>query len=99
MAADFGLVADAAKRHPDELPAGRSRDRLADRRLAGARRANQRENDARPPVLRHAALAPELANRQVLRDAALHIVEPLMVGIEHRAGMCRVEALLRSPGP
>ena len=47
MAADFGLVADAAERHPDELPAGGAGDRLADRRLASARRANQRENRRR----------------------------------------------------
>ena len=41
MAADLGLVADAAERHPDELPAGRPRNRLADRGLAGSRRADQ----------------------------------------------------------
>ena len=56
MAADFGLVAHAAERHPDELPPGGPRDRLADRGLAGSRRADQREDDARPAVVGHAAL-------------------------------------------
>ena len=41
MAADLRLVAHAAERHADELPARGARDRLADRGLAGARRADE----------------------------------------------------------
>ena len=63
MSADFGLVAHAAERHPDELPAGRPGDRLADRGLAGSRRADQRQDGARPAIVgqaraRRAACGP-----------------------------------------
>ena len=46
VAADLSLVADTAERHPHELAVERPRDRLADRRLAGARRPDQREDRA-----------------------------------------------------
>ena len=54
MPADLRLVADAAERYPDELPASRPRDRLADRRLAGpggpirVRIAPDRRSSVRP---------------------------------------------------
>ncbi len=99
MAANLRLVAHAAKRHPDELPARGTRDRLADGRLAGAWRPDQGENDSRPPVLRHAALGPELADRQVLGDAAFHVVEALVVGVEDRSGMHWIQAFLRALRP
>src|SRR5690348_17782771 len=41
VAADLGLVADAAERHAHELAVESARDRLADRRLAGAGRPDQ----------------------------------------------------------
>ena len=46
MAADLGLVADAAEGDADELAAERARDRLAERGLADAGRADQREHRA-----------------------------------------------------
>ena len=46
VAANLGLVAHAAERHAHELAAERPRDRLADRRLAGARRPDQGEDRA-----------------------------------------------------
>ena len=52
VAADLGLVAHAAERHADELASGRAGDRLADRGLAGAGRADQREDGAGALVLR-----------------------------------------------
>src|SRR5207247_2069767 len=72
MAADLRLVAHAAERHADELPPRRARDRLADRRLPRSRGADERQDDARAPVLRHAALGAQLADGQVLGDALLH---------------------------
>ena len=99
MAADFRFVADAAERHPDELPAGGSRDRLADRGLARSRRSDQRQDDARAAVLGHAALGAQLADRQVLGDAPLHVVETFVVGVEHLARVDRVETLLGSLRP
>ena len=47
VAADLRLVADAAERHPHELAVQRARDRLADRRLAGAGRPDQGQDRAR----------------------------------------------------
>src|SRR5207253_10592963 len=43
---DLRLVVDAAERHAHELPSERARHRLTERRLADARRADQREDRA-----------------------------------------------------
>ena len=44
VAADLGFVAHAAERDPDELAVHRARDRLAERRLADAGRADEAED-------------------------------------------------------
>src|SRR5580765_1905678 len=49
MPADLRLVADAAERDADELPVHRPRDRLAERRLADAWRADEAENRSLDP--------------------------------------------------
>ena len=67
VAADLGLVADAAERHAHELAVERARDRLADRRLAGAGRPDQRQDRARALVVRDAAVLAELAHRRGTR--------------------------------
>ena len=87
MTPDLGLVADAAERHADELATGRACDRLADRRLAGAGRADEREDRAGALVLLDAALLAELRDRDVLDDAVLHVVEARVVGVEHLTGV------------
>src|SRR5207248_10312478 len=87
--ADLGLVADAAERHADELTPQRSRDRLADRRLPGARRADQGEDRTGPLVFIDPALLPQLANRDVLDDPVLDVLE---------AGVIRVQDLARVRG-
>ena len=46
VAADLGLVAHAAQRHAHELAARRPRDRLAERGLADAGRADEAEDRA-----------------------------------------------------
>ena len=46
VAADLGLVVDAAQADPDELAAQGLGDALAQRRLAGARRAGEAEDRA-----------------------------------------------------
>ena len=99
MAADLGLVADAAQRHAHELASGGPGDRLADRGLAGAGRADQREDGAGLGVGLDAALLAQLAHRQVLGDAVLDVLEAGVVGVEHRAGRDRVEALLGALAP
>ena len=79
MAADLGLVAHAAERHAHEIAAGGPRDRLAERGLADAGRADEAED--RALHLLHALLHGE-----VLEDALLDLLEPVMVGVEHLLG-------------
>ena len=99
VAADLGLVADAAERHADELAAERAGDRLADGGLAGAGRADQGQDGAGALVLGDAALLPQLAHGQVLDDAVLHVVEAVVVGVEDLARVRRVEPLLGALRP
>jgi hypothetical protein len=99
VAADLGLVADAAERHAHELAAERAGDGLADRGLAGAGRADQREDCARALIRLDAALLAQLADGDVLDDPVLHVLEAGVVGVEHLAGVLRVEALLRPLAP
>jgi len=75
--ADFGFVAHAAERDADEPAIHRARDRLAERRLAHARWADEAEN--RAPHLRRRALPRlQLPHRQVLDDAILDLVESMI---------------------
>jgi hypothetical protein len=91
VAADLGLVTHAAERHAHELAPGRAGDRLADRGLAGARRADQRQDDPGAAVVGDAAVRAQLAHGQVLRDALLDVVEAGVVGVEHLPRVHRVE--------
>src|ERR1044071_3965976 len=68
VAADLGLVAHAAERDPAELAADRARDRATERGLADAGRAREAQDRALLVVL-------ELADRHVLDDALLDLVE------------------------
>ena len=99
VAADLGLVAHAAERHAHELAPGRAGDRLADRGLAGAGRADQREDRAGALVLLDPAVLAQLAHGQVLGDPVLHVLEPGVVGVEHLARVVRVEPLLGALRP
>ena len=99
MAADLRLVADAAERHADELASGRARDRLPDGGLAGAGRADEREDRAGAPVVLDPALLAELRDRDVLDDAVLHVLEARVVGVQHLARVRRVEPLLGALAP
>ena len=89
MSANLGLVAHAAERDAHELPRHRARDRLAERRLADAGRADEAED--RPL---HVAL--ELADGQVLDDALLDLVEVVVILVEHPARLDRIDADPRS---
>ena len=88
MAADLGLVAHAADREPDELPAERVRDRVAERGLADAGRADEAEDLPRD-------LLAQLGDGEVLDDAVLHLLEVEMVGVEHLTGVLEIEVVLR----
>ena len=87
MAADLRFVAHAAERDAHELAVHRPRDRLAERRLADARRADEAED--RPL---HVPL--QLPDREVLDDALLDLVEIVVVLVEHAARLDRIEPVL-----
>ena len=99
VAADLGLVADAAERHAHELAAHGAGDRLADRGLAGAGRADQRQDRAGALVGLDAALLAQLRDGEVLDDAVLDVVEAGVVGVEHLARVWSGRAAPRSASP
>ena len=95
VAADLGLVADAAERDAHELAAHRPGDGLAEAGLADAWRADEREDGARLPSRRRRSVGcrragrAQLADGEELDDAVLDLVEAVVVGVEHRAGLRR----------
>ena len=92
VAADFGLVAHAAERLAHELAPGRAGDRLAEARLAHARRADEAQD--RPLQLVGARL-----DREVLDDPVLDLVERVVILVEDflRLGDVLLEAALLAP--
>ena len=60
---------------------------LAERGLADAGRADEAED--RPSTIRI-----QLAHRQVLEDAVLHLLQAVVVGVEHLAGVGDVDDVL-----
>src|SRR5262249_45922218 len=78
MAADLRFVTHATERDPVELPTERTRDRLAERRLADAGRTDETEN-------RVLARRPDLLHGEVLEDPLLDFAGPLVVLVEDRA--------------
>src|SRR5829696_5931534 len=102
VAADLGLVADAAEGDPDELAAHGPGDRLAQRGLADTRRADQGDDrpGAAPALVGQAPLAAELAHGQVLEDAVLHVLEAGVVGVQDPPGLGDVQGVggLLAPG-
>ena len=93
VAADLRLVVDAAERHAHELAVQCASDRLADRRLAGPGRADQRQDRAGALVFLDAALLAQLAHGEVLDDPLLDVLEPGVVRVEH---LTRVRGSRRS---
>ena len=85
--ADLGLVAHAAEGDADELAAERARDRLAERGLADAGRPDEREHGTGAAAADdlQAALGAAGAHGEVLDDAVLHVVQAVVVGVEHLA--------------
>src|SRR5207302_2990221 len=84
MTADLGLVVHAAQAHAHELAPGRPGDALAERGLANAGRTDEAKDRA-------LARRIELAHREVLEDAPLDLVEPVMVVIEDAACLRNVD--------
>ena len=79
VAADFALIAHAAKADADEFPPRGAGDRAAQRGLADARRADKAQD--RPLELVRARLHGEIFD-----DAFLDLFEPVVIGIEHLFG-------------
>ena len=92
VAADLGLVMDAAEADADELPAHGAGDRLAERGLADAGRADEAED-------RRLAFGRELAHGEIFDDAALDLVEAVVVLVEDAARLLEVDRLLRRQRP
>ena len=101
VAADLGLVAHAAQRHADELAPEGVGHRLAERRLADTGRADEGQDRSRaaPVHRRQAALGLQLAHGEVLEDALLHVLEPVVVGVEDARRLGDVEAVLGLDAP
>src|SRR5207237_9850838 len=87
VTADLGLVTHAAQRHAGEGATERTGNRLAERRLADAGRADERQDGARAATAlgSEAAVGAQLAHGKRLDQAVLHVVEPGVIGVEHLA--------------
>ena len=88
VAADLGLVVHAAERRRARTcrPSARATDSPSDVLPTPGGPTSARIAPApRTPGVGHAALGAQLAHREVLDDAVLHVVEPGVVGVEDRA--------------
>src|SRR3546814_5622014 len=92
LAADLRLVAYAAEAHAHEIAAGGPGDRLAERGLADARRADQAKD--RSLDLLHALL-----NREIFENPLLDLLQAIVVGVEHLLGELDVALDLRRLAP
>ncbi len=92
MAPDLGLVMHAAERQPHEFAAHGAGDRLAERGLADARRADEAQDRA-------LALGLQLAHREIFEDALLDLGQAVMVLVEDAPRLGDVDAVLRGLRP
>ncbi len=99
---DLGLVANPAQRDSDELAVHGPRNRVAERGLPDAGRADKAEDRpfdrrrivglGRPPRL-------QLLDRKVFDNPLLDLVEIVVILVEHLARGHRIEAVLADGGP
>ena len=96
MAADLGLVADAAEGDPDEPAAQGPGHGLAQRRLADAGRTGEQEHGAGATAADdlEAPLGAPGPDGEVLHDPVLHLVEAMVVGVEDLPGSGEVGDVL-----
>ena len=87
MAPDLGLVMHAAERQPHEFAARGARDRLAERGLAHAGRADEAQDRA-------LAVRLQLAHGEIFEDALLDLGQAVMVLVEDAARFGDIDALL-----
>ena len=86
MAADLGLVMDAAQAHAGKLAAHALGNGMGDGRLAHARRAHQADD---LPL----DVGVQLAHGQNFQDALLDLVQAVMVMVQHLAGMGLIQVI------
>ena len=93
VAADLRLVADPADRDPLELAAQGAGDRAPERGLADSRRPDEAED-------RTVRVRVQGPHGEVLEDPVLDLLEVVVVGVEHLAGVPEIEVVggLGRPG-
>ena len=96
VAADLGLVADAAQGDPHEAAAQCVGHGLAQRGLADPGRPGQQDHGARAAAADdlQAALGAPGPDREVLHDPLLDLLEAVVVGVEDLAGPDHVVVVL-----
>ena len=96
VTADVRFVVDAAQGDAGELAAQRAGDRLAERGLADAGRADQGDDRARATPAKHfePALLAELAHGEELDDPVLDVVEAGVVLVQDPASLDQVVVVL-----
>ena len=87
VTADLRLVPDAAERQSMERSSHGARDRLAERSLAGAGRADEAQD-------RSPGVGLEPAHRQVLEDAVLHQLEVVVIRVQDPARLLQLDLVL-----
>ena len=92
VAADLGLVAHAADRDALELAAHGGGDRLAQRRLAHAGRADEAQDRA-------LGVGLELAHGQELQDPVLDLLHVVVVGVQRLARLLEVDVVVAGLRP
>ena len=108
MAADLGLVADTTEGNTNKLAAHGSCNRLTEAGLADPGRTD--EGDDRPvpaggsfavgiDASVEAALVAKLARGEELDDAILHIVEAVVISVEHRLRVVEIDVVVTALAP
>ena len=92
VAADFGLIMDAAERDTDKISAKGVRNGTPQGGFPHSRRSYESENRPTHVVL-------QLANRQVFEDPALHFVDSIMILLEDLPRVRDVQSVLRRNAP
>ena len=86
VALDFSLVAHPADGKTEELFAQGPGDRFSDRCLSHTRSTDQAQNGALGVLF-------EFTNRQVFENTVLHILQPIVILLQHLMGILHLEIL------
>src|SRR5690606_38549950 len=93
VAADLRLVPDAAEAGADELATQGASDAAAQARLAHAGRTHEAEDGAAHLV------AGQLAHGQELQDALLHLLQAIVILVEHLLSLDDADLAVALLGP